>query len=112
MGAARDGAYVGRIDLHSWDFNVPRCEIGYVGDVLSAGRGLMREAALACVNLAFQLGALRMQALRESTNHRALHFAERALGFRREGELRHDERDVQGRLGSRVMFAAVRDPAP
>ena len=107
----RDGAYVGRIDLHSWDFNVPRCEIGYVGDVLSAGRGLMREAALACVDLAFQLGAVRVQALSESTNHRALHFAERALGFRREGELRHYERDAQGRLGSQVMFAAVRDLA-
>ena len=70
---------------------------------------LSRAPALACVDLA--LGALRVQALSESTNHRALHFAERALGFRREGELRHDERDAQGRLGSQVMFAAVRDPA-
>jgi hypothetical protein len=31
------GAYVGRVDLHSWDFATPRCEVGYVGDVRTAG---------------------------------------------------------------------------
>jgi RimJ/RimL family protein N-acetyltransferase len=105
------GAYVGRIDLHSWDFATPRCEIGYVGDVLTAGRGLMREAVLACVELAFRLGAARVQALSEADNHRALHFAEHALGFTREGVLRNYERDVRGRLGEQVMFAAYRPGA-
>ncbi|MCY7316143.1 MAG: GNAT family N-acetyltransferase [Rubrivivax sp.] len=111
-GSSALGAYVGRIDLHSWDFSVPRCEIGYVGDVLSAGRGLMREAALACVQLAFDLGAVRVQALSEAGNTRALHFAQHALGFTREGELRHYERDAQGRLGTQVMFAAIKAEAP
>ena len=105
------GAYVGRIDLHSWDFDAPRCEVGYVGDVLSAGRGLMREAVLACVDLAFSLGAVRVQALSEAGNHRALRFAEQGLGFTREGVLRNFERDAQGRLGEQVMLAMVR-PAP
>jgi len=104
------GAYVGRIDLHSWDFDAPRCEVGYVGDVRTAGRGLMREAVLACVELAFTLGAARVQALSETDNLRALHFAEHALGFTREGVLRHYERDAQGRLGGQVMFAATRIP--
>jgi len=103
---AGSGAYVGRIDLHSWDFDAPRCEVGYVGDVRTAGRGLMREAVLACVDLAFSLGAARVQALSESGNARALHFAEHALGFTREGVLRHYERDAQGRLGDQVLFAA------
>ena len=106
-----NGAYVGRIDLHSWDFDVPRCEVGYVGDVRSAGRGLMREAVLSCVELAFALGAARVQALSESDNLRALHFAEHALGFKREGDLRHYERDAQGRLGVQVMFAAYNPSA-
>ncbi len=105
------GAYVGRVDLHSWDFATPRCEVGYVGDVRLAGRGLMREAVLACVGLAFELGAARVQALSESGNQRALHFAEHALGFVREGELRNYERDAQGRLGSQVLFAAYRPGA-
>ena len=103
--------YVGRIDLHSWDFEAPRCEVGYVGDVRTAGRGLMREAVLACVDLAFSLGAARVQALSEADNQRALHFAEHALGFTREGVLRHFERDAQGRLGSQVMFAAYNSAA-
>lgn len=105
------GAYVGRIDLHSWDFEAPRCEVGYVGDVRTAGRGLMREAVLACVDLAFSLGAARVQALSEADNSRALHFAEHALKFAREGVLRYFERDAQGRLGSQVMFAAYRPGA-
>jgi RimJ/RimL family protein N-acetyltransferase len=105
------GAYVGRIDLHSWDFDTLRCEVGYVGDVRTAGRGLMREAVLACVDLAFALGAARVQALSEADNARALHFAEQALGFTREGVLRHYERDAQGRLGDQVMFAVYR-PVP
>lgn len=105
------GSYVGRIDLHSWDFEAPRCEVGYVGDVRTKGRGLMREAVLACVDLAFSLGAARVQALSEADNGRALHFAEHALGFTREGVLRNFERDAQGRLGSQVMFAAYRPGA-
>ena len=103
---AASGAYVGRVDLHSWDFGTPRCEVGYVGDVRTAGRGLMREAVLACVDLAFTMGTARVQALSEADNHRALRFAEHALGFTREGVLRHYERDAQGRLGEQVMFAA------
>jgi len=100
------GTYVGRVDLHSWDFEAPRCEVGYVGDARSAGRGLMREAVLACVDIAFSLGAARVQALSAAGNSRALHFAEHALKFTREGVLRNFERDAQGRLGSQVMFAA------
>ncbi len=100
------GSYVGRVDLHSWDFDVPRCEVGYVGDVRRQGRGLMREAVLACVQLAFGLGVARVQALSEASNQRALRFAEAALGFRREGVLRFFERDAQGRLGEQVMFAS------
>ena len=105
--AGTEPAYVGRIDLHSWDFDAPRCEVGYVGDVRCTGRGLMREAVLACVDLAFSMGVARVQALSEADNERALHFAEHALGFTREGVLRHYERDAQGRLGSQVMFAAI-----
>jgi RimJ/RimL family protein N-acetyltransferase len=110
-GDGNDGAYVGRIDLHSWDWDAPRCEVGYVGDSLTAGRGLMREAVLACIDLALALGAARVQALSEADNTRALHFAEQALGLVREGVLTNYERDAQGRLGQQVMFARTRPGA-
>ncbi len=104
-----DGTYVGRIDLHSFDFDAPRCEVGYVGDVRRCGQGLMREAVLAVVDLAFQLGFVRVQALSEVANERAVRFAERALGFAREGVLRNFERDAKGRLSDQVMLAAYCD---
>ena len=100
-----DGAFVGRVDLHSFDFETPRAEIGYVGDVRQAGQGLMREAVLAVIDLAFELGFVRVQALSEAQNQRALHFAEQALGMRREAVLHHYERDARGQLGDQVMFA-------
>ena len=108
---ARSGVYVGRVDLHSWDFDAPRCEVGYVGDLRMQGRGLMRDAVLACVQLAFELGVARVQALSEASNLRALRFAESALGFKREGVLRNFERDAQGKLGEQVMFASYNPAA-
>lgn len=100
------GAYVGRIDLHSFALEVPRAEVGYVGDLRQAGQGLMREAVLAVMGLGFELGLQRIQALSEVANQRALHFAEVA-GFLREGVLRHYERDEQGQLGEQVMFSML-----
>ena len=95
-----EGAYVGRVDMHSFDFETPRAEIGYVGDVQQQGLGLMREAVREVIRLGFAMGLARVQALSEADNHRALHFAT-TLGLRREAVLRHYERDVHGRLGAR-----------
>lgn len=100
------GAYVGRVDLHTFDFEAPRAEIGYVGDVRQAGQGLMREAVLAVVRLGFEIGLARIEAISEVDNERALHFAEHALGFTREGRVHHRERNARGELCDQVMFAA------
>lgn len=99
------GAYVARIDLHTFDFEAPRAEIGYVGDLAHAGRGLVREAALAVVQLGFAIGLARVHALSDLRNERALHFAH-GLGMHREGLLRAYERDPLGQLADMVMFAA------
>lgn len=104
------GAYVARIDLHTFDFEAPRAEIGYVGDLRHAGRGLVREAALAVVQLGFAIGLARVHALSDLRNQRALQFAHN-LGMHREGLLRAYERDPQGRLADMVMFAAY-NPQP
>ena len=105
------GAYVGRVDLHSFDFEVPRCEIGYVGDARHAGRGLMREAARAVIDAGFGLGLARIHAITDARNAGALRFAER-LGLQREGVLRCWERDPQGALADAVILAAYNPLAP
>lgn len=99
------GHYVGRIDLHTFDFEAPRCEIGYVADMRRQGRGLMREAALAVIDHGFAIGLARVHALSDVRNLRALHFAA-TLGMQREGVLRGFERDAHGALCDMVMFAA------
>ena len=100
-------AYVARIDLRSWDFDTPRCELGYIGDSRVAGPGLVREAALAMIDLAWSLGVERVQALVDGRNTRAMSFAT-ALGMSREGVLRRYERDADGALCDQVMFAILR----
>ncbi len=100
------GEFVGRIDLHSWDFAVPRCEIGYMGDVRTQGKGLLREAANAALALAFALGAHRVEAITDTRNHRSIRCAQ-ALGLSIEGVLRHYERDFNGDLCDQVLLAVV-----
>jgi RimJ/RimL family protein N-acetyltransferase len=100
------GAYVGRIDLHSWDSDAPRCEIGYMADPRTQGRGLLREAALACVELTFTLGCARVQAITDPRNVRSIAFA-KALGMQQEGVLRNYER-LNGELCDQVILAIVR----
>lgn len=105
--ALADGAWVGRIDVHSNDFVACRGEIGYVGHQQRAGQGLMREAVLAVIELCFSLGYERIEAMSDARNTRALRFAE-ALGLQREGVLRRHERDPQGQLCDMVIYAILR----
>ncbi|MES2101375.1 MAG: GNAT family protein [Pseudomonadota bacterium] len=99
-----DGGWVGRIDVHTIDLVAARGEIGYVGNLRCAGRGLMREAVLAVIDACFRLGFERIEAMSDARNARALHFAE-TLGMVREGLLRRHERDPQGELCDMVLYA-------
>lgn len=101
------GAYVARLDLHSWDAEAPRCELGYLADSRLSGRGLTREAALAIVELAWSLGAQRVQAMCDPRNVRSVRFAE-GIGMVREGVLRRYERDSDGQLCDQLVLAVLR----
>lgn len=106
------GAFVGNLDLHSFDFDVPRGEIGYVGDARRAGSGLMFEAATAVLRLGFELGLERIEAVCDARNLRSIAFAQ-MLGMTREGLLRAHDRDPQGALCDDVVLAMLRgDPWP
>ncbi len=98
--------YVGRIDLHSWDADAPRCEIGYMADSRTSGRGLIREAAAACVQLAFDIGAVRIQVITDTRNTRSIKFAE-ALGMQHEGVLRNYEQ-LDGVICDQALLSIIR----
>jgi RimJ/RimL family protein N-acetyltransferase len=104
------GAYVGRIDLHTWDFDAPRCEIGYMADAATCGRGLMRECCLHLIAWARSQGVARVQALCDSNNHRSIAFA-KSLGMQHEGVLRNYGRNGSGELYDEVVLATVADRA-
>jgi len=101
--------YVGRMDLHSWDDDVPRCELGYLGATKMSGRGLLTEACRAMIDLAWSMGVIRIQATCDARNDRAIRMAER-LGMVHEGVRVYYERDADGILCDEVMLAIVRDP--
>ena len=106
-GGPNAGAFVGNLDLHHFEFAVPRCQIGYVGDARHAGRGLMHEAASALLSLGFDLGLERIEAWCDRRNQRSIAFAE-ALGLKSEGVLRGVERDLQGQLCDQHLLAALK----
>jgi RimJ/RimL family protein N-acetyltransferase len=101
------GRYVARLDLHSWDDEAPRCELGYVADSRLTGRGLVTEAALAMLDIAWELGAQRVQAMCDPRNEPSIRLAER-VGMQHEGVLRWWERDASGELVDQVVLAALR----
>jgi RimJ/RimL family protein N-acetyltransferase len=104
--ALDDGGWVGRIDVHSIDREAGRGEIGYVGHAARAGQGLMREAVLRVIDLCWQIGFERIEAMSDARNTRALRFAE-SLGMAREGVLRRHERDPMGALCDMVLYARL-----
>jgi RimJ/RimL family protein N-acetyltransferase len=105
-----DGAFVGIVDLHTFDYSVPCCQIGYVADVRRAGRGLMREAALALMANGFALGLTRVEAWCDVRNARSIRFAE-CLGMQREGVRRVLESDTGGEAHDEMILACLRPDA-
>lgn len=108
----RPERFVGLLDLHTFDFSVPRCQIGYVGDSAVRGLGLMREAALALIKHAHRWGVVRIEAWCDTRNRRSIEFSE-SLGLRPEGVLRHAARDPQGELCDQLVLARLAaEPLP
>jgi len=100
------GEYVSRLDLHGWDTDTPRCEIGYIANSLMTGRGLVTEGCLAMMAAARRMGVVRVQAMCDPRNRAGIRMAER-LGMQREGVLRSYERDDAGVLTDLVVLSVV-----
>lgn len=100
--------FIANIGLHFIDPNVPKFEIGYWIDIRQSGKGYMVEAAQALVDLAFELGAQRVQMICAKTNAKSQNIPKK-LGFELEAELKNDQRFPDGTLDSSYMFCKLRN---
>jgi RimJ/RimL family protein N-acetyltransferase len=100
-----DGEYVGMSEVHSFDWSVPRCEIGYWARTSMQGQGYITEAVRALTEFALTtLGMLRVEIRCNARNVRSAAVAERA-GYSLEARLHHYERDVGGELRDTLVYA-------
>lgn len=103
-----DGVHVGSSGLHTFDWSVPKCEIGYWGRSGFTGQGYITEAVKAITAFAFeQLGMRRVEALPDDDNVRSSQVCERA-GYRLEGVMAHDRIAPDGSLRQTRIYACVR----
>lgn len=101
------GRFIGTVELHSIDWDIPRAEVGYWQRTSAAGHGLMTEAVDKITTLALtEWGFKRLQALCDARNTRAICLAER-VGFVREGVLRSYEHDAAGELCDILVLAKL-----
>jgi ribosomal-protein-serine acetyltransferase len=105
LWARDDGRYLGGSGLHRINWDVPSFEVGYWLRLGAEGFGYMTEAVTLLCGLAFDtLGAQRVF-IRCATDNTRSAAIPRRLGFTREGILRNDSRDVDGRLYDMAVFA-------
>lgn len=98
---------LGEVDLHTWDWDTPRCEIGFWLLEHAAGRGVATQVVQATTRIAFkEAGVERVQAICDAHNVRSVAVLERA-GFTREAIMKHYERDAQGRLCDQCLYARL-----
>lgn len=102
------GLLVGSSGVHSIDWTVPKCEIGYWVRTSCAGQGFVTEAVKAITTFAFaNLGMRRVEAFPDDENKSSWLVCERA-GYMLEGIMRNDRVDPNGVLRNTRVYASVR----
>jgi RimJ/RimL family protein N-acetyltransferase len=100
--------HVGNIGLHDFEWQVPKCEIGFWGRSSYGGRGFMTEAVRALTAFGLSRLALRrIEALPDESNLRSRSVCER-VGYLLEGTMRNDLAWSDGVLRHTCIYAVVR----
>jgi RimJ/RimL family protein N-acetyltransferase len=103
------GAFVLSAGLHPRNWQVPSFEIGYWCRKAMQGRGYVTEVVKELTAAAFRdMGAQRVEIRCDSRNERSRRVAERA-GFRREAQLRCDDRANDGSLRDTIIYALLNE---
>jgi RimJ/RimL family protein N-acetyltransferase len=99
--------FVGGSSLHSIDWDVPKCEIGYWCRKSQQHRGLITEAVKAITSFAVsELKVRRIGCCSDEQNVPSRRVAERA-GYQLEGIRRHDRVAPDGELRNSCIYAYV-----
>lgn len=102
-----DGLFVGSSGMHSFNWSVPRGEIGYWIRTSLQGQGYMTEAVNGICTFAFDtLKMVRLEIHCDAQNTRSRAVAERA-GFQLEAHLRSERRDISGNLTDSLIFGKL-----
>jgi RimJ/RimL family protein N-acetyltransferase len=105
------GELVVATGLHRPDWQVPKFEIGFWRRSTARSHGFATEAVGGLVEFALsRLGAMRLEALVDDENLPSCALCER-LGMTREGVLRNERKDPDGRLRNTRVYAIVADAA-
>jgi len=101
------GRLVGKGGFHSFNWMVPRGELGYWLRTSMTGKGLCVEAVLAMTEFSRQhLGLSRLEIRTDPRNAASRRVAERC-GFALDGILRSDMRDPAGNLRDTCVYGKV-----
>ena len=101
------GEHVGNIGLFNFNWDVPRCEVGYWLATPHCGQGLMGEAVEAVFALARDACSIQRMEIRcDDRNVRSWRVAERC-GFQLEGVLRRESLATDGALRDTRVYARL-----
>ncbi len=101
------GRLIGKGGLHSFNWMVPRGELGYWLRTSMTGQGFCREAVMAMTAFSKQhLGLARLEIRSDPRNTASRRVAERC-GFTLDGTLRQDMRDPAGNLRDTCVYGKV-----
>lgn len=104
-----NGEFIGQALFHSFNWKIPRCEIGYWVRASKQNQGYMTEAVERMTSFGFEvLKMARIDIHCDTENIASYRVAEKA-GYVREGVLRNHRRNIKRELADTVVYAVIPD---
>lgn len=104
-----DAVMIGFVSFRNIDWHTPRGEINYFLHQDFAGKGMMTEVLSRMVQFAFRQLQFNKLVLKTLMDNYASQRLARKVGFRREGDLRHEYRRDSGALLDVMQFGLTRE---
>lgn len=100
---------IGFIHFRHLDWQTPKAEISYFLHQKKAGKGLMTEVMSRMIQFAFRELQLNKLTLKTLIDNYVSQRLARKVGFRREGDLRHEYQKASGVLLDVMLFGLTRE---